>query len=78
VRIIKEAKKIISSDKVNLTSYGNNREFYVVADVKIELRLGKPAPFIICTCKNCSVHADKELLCSYKIALLVYLYGNSK
>lgn len=68
----KEAFLINKTKKVELTGYGNTREFYKVGGVEIELRQVYTGREILCTCKHHSIHAN-ESMCSYKAALIYYL-----
>ncbi len=73
LRIFREAKALVNQGKVEFIGSGRDAMFFNVTDnVTIELRMETNRT--ICTCKGCSIHADKPgLLCSYKLAAFYYL-----
>lgn len=67
-----EARGVISKGKIELEGYGNGREFYDVAGVKIQIVHERAGKTFRCTCKHHSLH-DNGSVCTYVAALISYL-----
>lgn len=67
-----EARGVISKGKILHEGYGNDREFFDVAGVKIQLMHTRSGKMFRCTCKHHSLH-DNGSVCTYVAALISYL-----
>lgn len=68
--------QLISSGKVKLKGYGNDRIFWEVGSgnniVKIEERKERMGIFYNCTCKSCSIFGPEAGICTFKAAVITY------
>jgi len=74
--IFEKAEEIIRLDKIEHTGSGNDREFYKVAGVLVELRQFQWGPELHCSCRSCrhcSINSVHKPLCCFKTALIKWL-----
>lgn len=70
--IWEKAVKLLYEGKFEFTGEGNNRIFYKINNIMMEIRINPSGWQFLCTCKNCSIHADKDSFCKYKAAMIGY------
>ena len=73
LKIFKQAEKLVKENKVEFVGSGpRGASFMVSDDVCVDIRTEENKT--ICTCKHCSINSVTEnLLCSYKLAVFLYI-----
>lgn len=71
--ILKEARKILLKDKIELKGSGNDRLFFDVASVSVIVSNSNYGYRFDCCCKHCSIHSVNGPFCSYQLAVIGYL-----
>ena len=72
--IFAQAREIVQKNKIEFKGSGNDREFYEVATVPIQLIHNKLGFTFRCTCKFHSIKESGDgAMCSYISSLITYL-----
>lgn len=76
MKIFRGAKELLERKKIEHIGSGQGMDFFDVAGTSVHLKT-EHGTYLSCTCKHCSIHYNK-FLCSYKIAVLLYLTKEEK
>lgn len=79
--IWEKARKLLEQKKIKFIGFGNDREFYEVGDVQVELMFDPKGSYLVCSdsCKFHGIFGGKDKgMCCYRLALIAYLVCRGK